>query len=199
MYHRTHYRWDKKGNKHVFKTDYLPVGSLYLHTSGVDLTFECYGIFRASFLLRSYVIIENDNIIERNGKPIETRPTYLYDDMFQGLNPFGKSYKMQWIEKTTDGERSLGAVYRQNVGLYTDYNDNGLKEPEKITKSSPSYKGCLERNQGLSTQDGKGVQDTNLWRFYDVHYESFLKLKNASVSVSSKLVTNNKSVYFLQL
>ena len=51
--------------------EYFPVGSLHPHKSGIDVTFERKGSYRASFLIRKY----------RIGKEIINSPTYLREDL----------------------------------------------------------------------------------------------------------------------
>ena len=51
--------------------DYFPIGSLHPHRSGIDVTFEREGSYRASFLIRKYQI----------GKDVITTPSYLREDL----------------------------------------------------------------------------------------------------------------------
>lgn len=165
MYHRNYYSWSK-GSRQInedFSFPNLPLGALYTHKSGTDLTLEEKGKFRASFLLRSY--------IKNNEEYVETHPTYLSDDMRLNINPFEWNPKVTWIEDHSSyDDSSLKSTYRLNVAKFSDYNESEQKEPHKVEAGEDS-KNTFK--SGKKTY----LQDMRQWRFYDSKVEGKLKFK----------------------
>ena len=99
--------------------DYFPTGSLHPHNSGVDVTFEKEGEYRASFLIRQYEI---------NGR-IYTQPSYLREDLigYTGC-VLGDGPTIEWINiETLDSKNySVNESPRINLGAY-DENGKRLK------------------------------------------------------------------------
>ena len=58
MYHRN--KWNNK-LKRVEEIGYFPVDTFYPHQSGVDITFESPGKYRASALIREFYITKADD------------------------------------------------------------------------------------------------------------------------------------------
>lgn len=112
MYHR-----NNKGRT----VEYFPVGSLHPHNSGVDVTFEKEGEYRASFLIRKY------EIVEKGKSKVYSQPSYLREDLFGYAGCIcrdkPKAVKIEWIE---DNETSACEDYsieknpRINVGAYEE-------------------------------------------------------------------------------
>jgi len=78
---------------------YFKFGSVNLHQSGVDITFENEKKgYRASFLIRSYRMLKkedlkNDNIL------YDPYSSHLYDDMYNaGLLSFDNNITIDWVE-----------------------------------------------------------------------------------------------------
>lgn len=106
MYHR---------NDNGKNVDYFPIGSLHPHNSGVDVTFEKEGKYRASFLIRQYEI----------GGKVLTQPTYLREDLFGYTGCIlGDGPKIKWIDIDTNDsiDYSLEVGPRVRVG---EYDENG--------------------------------------------------------------------------
>lgn len=105
MYHTN----DHEGKQ----VSYYKLGRFNMHTSGVDVTFENEEKqYRASFLIRAYRVDNN---------PIETRSTYIYDDMFGMGIPFDEPIEIEWVEDKMDDNvkaLSLKGTWRKNVPEY---------------------------------------------------------------------------------
>ena len=128
----------------------LPIGSFYLHVSGVDLTIERRNEFRAAILLRSFTINEQEGELEK-------RPTYLYDYLFKGISPFSTNYRLKWVDREEWAEGNVFRTVRKNVPCY---DKNGHKRP---------FAG-----NGMATEGGKHVQDSRKWRYIDANYTNKL-------------------------
>lgn len=93
---------------------YYKLGRFNMHTSGVDVTFENEEKhYRASFLIRAYRVDNN---------PIETRSTYIYDDMFGMGIPYDEPIEIEWVEdQMSDDVKSLTlkGTWRRNVPEYS--------------------------------------------------------------------------------
>ena len=93
--------------------DYFPIGSLHPHKSGVDVTFEKEGKYRASFLIRQYEI---------DGK-IYDQPSYLREDLIGYTGCIlGDGPKIEWVNvKTMDSRDYLVEENpRINLGAYDE-------------------------------------------------------------------------------
>ena len=76
---------------------YFPVGSLHPHRSGIDVTFEREGAYRASFLIRKYAIEEKNDY-----KIIDT-PSYLPEDLFGYTGCIlGDGPRVKWVDTNFD-------------------------------------------------------------------------------------------------
>ena len=93
--------------------DYFPVGSLHPHKSGVDVTFEKEGKYRASFLIRQYEI---DGIVY-------IQPSYLREDLIGYTGCIlGDGPKIEWINvETMDcNDYLVDENPRINLGAYDE-------------------------------------------------------------------------------
>lgn len=90
------------------ETHYFKKGSLYLHSSGVDITFENYNnMYRASALIRAFSVEEKVGdkyellplyIKDGQDNNIDTRSTYIYEYLFEGLSLFDDTnYSIRWV------------------------------------------------------------------------------------------------------
>lgn len=121
MYHR-----NDKGRK----VDYFPIGSLHPHKSGVDVTFEKEGKYRAGFLIRKYEIVENGKVT-----PLD-QPSYLREDLFgyagficdegPNIKPNIRWESIKDIETKDSNEYYIVGGPRIRVGAY-DNNGNRIK------------------------------------------------------------------------
>jgi hypothetical protein len=88
---------------HVGDIPYFPIGSLCPNRSGVDMTFEREGKYRASFLIRGYTyksLIDNENFINRSHSKSQPdfKPQYLWEDLFGNASVFGQGLSVIWID-----------------------------------------------------------------------------------------------------
>ena len=109
---------------------YYPLGSLNFHVSGMDVTFEKEGEYRASFLIREYKVYD---LVTKEWKE-EKRPTYIYEDMLMGI-PIFDGINLQWIPKQepVDNWNPI-PKWRINVADYQRCEDGQYKKDE-ISKS----------------------------------------------------------------
>ncbi|MBO7554229.1 MAG: hypothetical protein J6T82_09400 [Bacteroidaceae bacterium] len=108
--------------------DYFPIGSLHPHNSGIDVTFEREGSYRASFLIRKY----------RIGNDIIKSPTYLREDLIGYTGCIlGDGPCIEWIDEEIDST-SLSNAPRINLSAY-DANGKLLfdEQGKKLYDSRP--------------------------------------------------------------
>ena len=87
----------------------FPLGSLHPHNSGIDITFEREGAYRASFLIRKY----------RIGKDIFKNPTYLREDLIGYTGCIlGDGLRISWIDDDYDNTLILSRGTRINLSAY---------------------------------------------------------------------------------
>jgi len=127
MYHRN------KENKRlniVEEIEYFPIGTFYPHQSGVDITFECPGKYRASALIREFYITKADTPNEYHNckyfspdsgwqeeRSIDRRPTYVYEWLFRGLGMGRETFC--WIEEKNESiEVNTNPLRRIHVREY---------------------------------------------------------------------------------
>ena len=84
---------------------YFKIGSLNLHQSGVDVTFENEKKrYRASFLIRSYRMIKKEDINNDNVL-YDPCSSHLYDDVQNaGLLSLGDGNTIQWVRYPKGGK-----------------------------------------------------------------------------------------------
>ena len=89
--------------------DYFPVGSLHPHRSGIDVTFERRGSYRASFLIREYQI----------GEDIIKSPSYLCEDLIGYTGCIlGDGPRILWRDDPYDESMIVLKSARINVRAY---------------------------------------------------------------------------------
>ena len=110
---------------------YFPIGSLFPHRSGIDMTFEREGKYRASFLIRGYTY---KSLINDNEKPFTNKasghlkegeinkfkPQYLWEDLFGNATVFGKGLSVIWVDNDEFREVNIQTSARVNVKLIKD-------------------------------------------------------------------------------
>lgn len=102
---------------------YYPLGSLNFHVSGMDVTFEKEGEYRASFLIREYKVYD---LVTKEWKE-EKRPTYIYEDMLMGV-PIFDGIQIQWISEQEAVEDWIPVPkWRINVADYQRDDDRKYK------------------------------------------------------------------------
>lgn len=95
------------------KVDYFPIGSLHPHNSGVDVTFENKGKYRASFLIRQYEIEEK----------VYVQPSYLREDLIGYTGCIlGDGPKIDWVNVETmdSNDYLVDENPRINLGAYDE-------------------------------------------------------------------------------
>lgn len=84
---------------------YFPLGSLYPHQSGVDVTFENKDKkYRASFLIRGYQVKKDDEILFENNRKSKSdkrhHPRFLWDDLFGAANMIKGGFPpIEWVDE----------------------------------------------------------------------------------------------------
>ena len=130
VYHRNKSKWDKKRNRlEAIVLPYFPIGTINPHISGIDIAFECPEEYRASALIRAFVVYDKEKHIFLNE---DKRSTYVYDYFFDGLTVEKGSLLLMWEECIEDcynksSDELLLRKTRQNVYQY-NHSDIILKE-----------------------------------------------------------------------
>lgn len=124
MYHRKERTKSKIKELNNGELPYFEFGSLNLHQSGVDVTFENEGKgYRASFLIRSYRVLRKNDNISNDIIYFDPHSTHIFDDMFFGGILFNgdKKTTIEWIklDKGKDVYNKIVQIPRQNVAEYT--------------------------------------------------------------------------------
>ena len=96
---------------------YFRFGSFNLHQSGVDVTFEKPNEYRASFLIRSYRVLENTNCLKDMTIPFDKCSTHIFDDMFYEGILFSSQNKttIEWKQCSEKGKLQKHSLPRRNV------------------------------------------------------------------------------------
>ncbi len=105
---------------HVNGLPYFPIGSVCPNRSGVDVTFEREGKYRASFLIRGYKyksLVDGETYINRDSqkRPTGFKPQYLWEDMFGNASVFGKGLSIVWVDNEDYKEVRMQSSARINV------------------------------------------------------------------------------------
>ena len=128
---------------------YFEFGSLNLHQSGVDVTFEKENEYRASFLIRAYRVLElskDGKYPENNYTKYDVHSTHIFDDMFYK----GYPTKIAWVNYI-----KKGVTIDQN----RDYRKN-LKKKDLIEGSINTFEETDQRKwqfkiKGLEVNNAK--------------------------------------------
>lgn len=107
---------------------YFPIGSLFPHRSGIDMTFEREGKYRASFLIRGYTyksLINKDKETFTNttskklkeGEIDKFKPQYLWEDLFGNASIFGKGLSIIWVDNDDYKEVNIHPSERININI----------------------------------------------------------------------------------
>lgn len=132
--------------------DYYPCGTLNVHQSGIDITFEKgekgVGGYRASFLIRGYNLFKEDETqLEAD---YEKRSTYIYEALFMQHTLF-EGLSIRWVEAENERygeEDKIEMTYRVNVCLYDE-------DEKKMI-----FKGIHQ-----PTENKLNIQDMRKWRY----------------------------------
>ena len=111
---------------HVGDVPYFPVGAICPNRSGVDMTFEREGKYRASFLIRGYIyksLVNNDEKTFTNkasqklkeGEIDKFKPQYLWEDLFGNASIFEKGLSIVWMDNEDFNKVRIMSSARINV------------------------------------------------------------------------------------
>lgn len=111
---------------HVDDVPYFPIGAICPNRSGVDMTFEREGKYRASFLIRGYMyksLLNNDEKTFTNkslqklkeGEIDKFRPQYLWEDLFGNASIFGNGLSIVWADNDNYKEVRIKSSARINI------------------------------------------------------------------------------------
>lgn len=92
---------------------YFPVGSVYPHNSGVDITFENESEeYRASFLIRGHQYVDEKETYSSD------KPTYVRENMFGYANCLSGGLSIKWIDEASFVPSDIIQDVRINVSAY---------------------------------------------------------------------------------
>ena len=119
MYH-TNLKFNESSlSKRMKEFPYFEFGSLNLHTSGIDVTFENpREHYRASFLIREYRILSSDQDLSDNKVPFDNHSTHLFDDMLYLGVPVEKPLDLKWCKDDFYKDCEIEQLPRVNVAKY---------------------------------------------------------------------------------
>lgn len=105
---------------HVGDLPYFPIGAICPNRSGVDITFEREGKYRASFLIRGYTYksLINDEVytnIENYQKQKTFRPQYLWEDLFGNASVFRNGLSIIWKDNDNYKKVNIKSSARINI------------------------------------------------------------------------------------
>lgn len=159
-------------SKYYNKKEGLPFfnfGSFNLHTSGVDVTFECpKNKYRASFLIRSYRVLDSLDQLNDDSIDYDTCSTHIFDDMFPlGISLGSDAFKIEWKEKgkAWDYEQckrvNVAEYMKDKDGRYIKENGNYIKE-ELVDFQDPKD---IDKNQYFKSGNHYYKKESRLWGF----------------------------------
>lgn len=105
---------------HIKELPYFPIGSLCPNRSGVDMTFEREGKYRASFLIRGYTyksLVDGEVYTNRDisKKAIVFKPQYLREDLFGNATLFKQGLSIIWVDNDEFNKVRIKSSARINV------------------------------------------------------------------------------------
>ncbi len=105
---------------HIKELPYFPIGSLCPNRSGVDMTFEREGKYRASFLIRGYTyksLVDGEVYTNRDisKKAIVFKPQYLWEDLFGNATLFKQGLSIMWVDNDEFNKVRIKSSARINV------------------------------------------------------------------------------------
>lgn len=144
MYHRENRIYSKIKEYNKGELPYFDFGSLNLHQSGVDITFENeQEKYRASFLIRAFRVLQQGDSVSNNQIMFDSRSTYIFDELFYNGISWGHSTEpaIKWVNRdnNTDNIKLLKKP-RRNVYKYGEpiFNpDKGIWIDDKLKERDP--------------------------------------------------------------
>lgn len=121
---------------------YFKIGSINPHQSGIDITFENddnkEDKYRASFLIRSYRVLENENDLNNMDIPFDCCSTHIFDDVFYEGISYDADNKttIEWIVYHKNGSYNEKGCPRINVSTYRFNNNNKKYEKDDFNYDS---------------------------------------------------------------
>lgn len=111
---------------HVGEYPYFPIGAICPNRSGVDMTFEREGKYRASFLVRGYtykslVDDKEEDFTNKTSKKLKEgeidkfKPQCLWEDLFGNASIFGKGLSIVWMDNEDFNKVRIMSSARINV------------------------------------------------------------------------------------
>lgn len=141
---------------------YFELGTMNIHQSGLDITFENEEkAYRASFLIREYRILKKDDYGKDCSSAIfDKHSTHIFDDLFYLGIPFNKKLNIKWCESDVYSKHKVKQEARVNVAKEYVRNEKTLvyeKKPANIE----------DVNEGDYFRYGKNyyLKCTREWRF----------------------------------
>ncbi len=133
MYHTNLNMKNSTIYKRMNELPYFEFGSLNLHTSGIDVTFENPSEhYRASFLIREYRILTANQELSTADVPFDTHSTHLFDDMLYLGVPADKPLDLKWVKDEFYRNCEIDELSRINVAQYKF--ENGKYEKDEISQ-----------------------------------------------------------------
>lgn len=164
MYHTNNKGAYSKYYKEKNELPFFEFGSFNFHTSGIDITFEKEKKYRASFLIRSYRVLENKDQLKSDEIEFDTCSTHIFEDMFPKgvlLND-KKKIDIEWVVDEYKRNVAVVPCKRINIAEYTK-NSDGKYVKKEI--SEEKYK--LSTDKHLYFKYGKHYyeKETREWGF----------------------------------
>lgn len=141
---------------------YFNIGSLNLHPSGVDVTFENEEQhYRSSFLIRSYRVFkkEEEDKVRDVSTPFDNHSTHIFDDMFYaGISLYGENKNnIKWVKYDKKCTLDIKQYHRVNVAEYDDNNQklSAIITEEEFKNSKEEYfkkNGIIYKNESRQWQ-----------------------------------------------
>ena len=168
------YHTNDKGSHSIFSKDtgkfpYYKIGAFNFHQSGIDVTFEKEGEYRASFLIRSYRVLHAVDELYKESV-YDAHSTHIYDDMF----PYGLSFdkenctKIEWVECEEKDHIEPERKTRLNVAEFEvigEYKDHRPKTQKRKVDISEEF---YNQHKDEYIKENKTLyykQDMRRWRF----------------------------------
>ncbi len=140
MYHRENRIYSKIKEYNKGKLPYYDFGSFNLHQSGVDITFEKEQKYRASFLIRAFRVLQEDDNVSNDHLIFDSRSTFIFDELFYSGITWGQSTEpaIKWVSRNINTDNiELIKKPRRNVYKYGGpiFNpDKGIWIDNKLTE-----------------------------------------------------------------
>ena len=152
MYHRKERITSRIKEFNNGNLPYFEFGSMNLHQSGVDVTFENREKeYRASFLIRSYRVLRKSDDIANDIIPFDPHSTHIFDDMFYKGISFNEEKKttIEWIKldrekgvynKIDQKKKKNVAEYTQNMEKVEVAKDENVQREEILRINGINYR-----------------------------------------------------------